>query len=137
MTYWSPLIAFCIGALVAGIWISIRSRPRSAPKGPRTQPVPAPLGWYWTLGESGVTRGNGKHAFARLYLVEFGRTIDRLGLYEGREPGDWPPAPRWGRTVDREQDLRRESIKLLAEFRQEHARKAALEDARRRLEEES
>lgn len=138
MTFWPTLLAFCGGAVAGGVWVALpRRRRASHPPGHHEDPVPAPFGFYWQVGESGMIRGNGKRAWGRLYLVEIGRTIDPFGTYEGRKSGDWPPVPRWSRTVDRERDLRRESIRLLEQWQTEAARVQALDDVRRRLGEQS
>lgn len=138
MTFWWGFVVFVVGFFVGAVWGMWGRPPRAShPSGYRADPVPPPLGFYWQIGESGITLGNGKHAWGRLYLVEIGRTIDHFGIYEGRKSGDWPPVPRWSRTVDRERDLRRESIRLLEQWQTETARVQALDDVRRRLDEQS
>lgn len=138
MTFWWGFVVFVVGFFVGAVWGMWGRPPRAShPSGYRADPVPPPLGFYWQIGESGITLGNGKHAWGRLFLVPVGRRIDDIGMYVDRKPDDWPIGPRWSRTVDRERDLRRESIRLLREMRAEVARKAALDQTRRRLDEQS
>lgn len=138
MTFWWGFVVFVVGFLVGALWGMWGRAPRaSRPPGFRADPVPPPLGWYWQMGESGIILGNGKHAWGMLHLVPVGREIDDYGLYVDRAEDEWPIGPRWHRIVARERNTRRESIKLLREMTDEAARKAALEQTRRRLDEQS
>lgn len=86
----------------------------------RQTPAEPPVGYHWELTRSKFQVG-GVSCYADFYLVEDGFSINELGFYDGAWPNKVRPIPSYSTAVEKEGDVRVETLKLVLRYETDRA----------------